>query len=71
MNCENPSKIYVVGNKIVSMLSGSWRVMKKKGGKYEGNLHYVIENKWRKNVRFSPFHDVDENKRVKPFFPRC
>jgi hypothetical protein len=41
------------------------------GGKNEGNLHYVIENKYRKNVRFSPFQDVIETKRVIVFFPRC
>jgi hypothetical protein len=32
------------------------------GGKNEGIFHYVIENKWWKNVRNRPFHYVDENK---------
>jgi len=36
---------------------------KNAGGKNEGIFHYVIENKWWKNVRDRPFHYVDENKR--------
>jgi hypothetical protein len=35
---------------------------KNAGGKYEGNLHYVIENTYRKNVRNMPLHYVYENK---------
>ena len=35
---------------------------RKKGVKNEGNPRYVIENTYRKNVRFQPFHDIDENK---------
>jgi hypothetical protein len=35
---------------------------KNAGGKNEGIFHYVIENKWRKNVRNRPFHYVDEKK---------
>jgi hypothetical protein len=31
-------------------------------GKNEGIFHYVIENKWCKNVRNRSFHYVDENK---------
>ena len=42
--------------------TGRVRGRKNAGGKNEGNLQYVIENKWRKNVRFRPSHDVDENK---------
>jgi hypothetical protein len=34
---------------------------KKRGGKNEGNLHYVIENTWSKNVRTSPLHYIAEN----------
>ena len=30
------------------------------GGKNEGNFHYVVENKWIKNVRNQPFHYVIE-----------
>jgi hypothetical protein len=35
---------------------------KNAGGKNEGIFHYVIENKWWKNVRNRPFHYVDEKK---------
>jgi hypothetical protein len=35
---------------------------KKRGGKNEGIFHYVIENKWWKNVRNRPFHYVNEKK---------
>jgi len=45
------------------------RVAKKRGGGNEGNLHYVIENKWRKNVRFLAFHYVIENTRDMVAFP--
>ncbi len=38
------------------------RLRKNAGGKNEGIFHYVIENKWWKNVRNRPFHYVDENK---------
>jgi hypothetical protein len=44
-----------------------WR--KNAGGKNEGNLHYVIENKWIKNVCFQPFHYVVENKLVMVALP--
>jgi hypothetical protein len=44
-----------------------WR--KNAGGKNEGNLHYVIENTWIKNVRFPAFHYVNENKRPIVGFP--
>ena len=36
------------------------RAPKNAGEKNEGNLHYVIENKWIKNVRNRPFHYVIE-----------
>jgi hypothetical protein len=39
------------------------------GGKNEGKFHYVVENKWIKNVRFRPFHYIIENKLVKVAFP--
>jgi hypothetical protein len=35
---------------------------KNAGGKYEGIFHYVIENKWWKNVRNGSFHYVHEKK---------
>jgi hypothetical protein len=42
-----------------------------KGGLKNGApLLQVIENTYSKNARFSPLHDVHENKRVKPFSPR-
>jgi hypothetical protein len=44
---------------------------KTRGGGNEGNLHYVIENKWRKNVRKRAFHYVDENKKHRGRFPLC
>jgi hypothetical protein len=47
------------------------RVVKKKVVKIAVKIPQVIENTYRKNVRFSPLHDVHENKRVKPFSPRC
>ena len=56
---ENFAKIYVIENKIVM----SFRVAEQRknaGGKNEGIFHYVIENKWCKNVRKQPFHYVDE-----------
>ena len=43
----------------------------KKGSKNEGMSRYVVENTCRKNVLFSPLHDVYENKRVKSISPRC
>jgi hypothetical protein len=51
----------VIETKTVSLwlLAGS---EKTRGGKYEGIFHYVIENKWWKNVRNQPFHYVHEKK---------
>jgi hypothetical protein len=43
----------------------------KKGPQNEGKSHDVIENKWRKNVSFTVFHDVVEKKQVIDFRPRC
>jgi hypothetical protein len=34
-------------------------------------FHDVVENKWRKNVRFKPLHDVIENERLMLLTPRC
>jgi hypothetical protein len=42
----------------------------KKGGEFGRKFFYVIENIWRKNVRGSPFHDVDEKKLLTVAFPR-
>jgi hypothetical protein len=36
------------------------RAPKNAGGGNEGNLHYVVENKWIKNARNRPFHYVIE-----------
>jgi hypothetical protein len=44
---------------------------KNAGGKYAGNLHYVDENKCRKNVRKQAFHYVIEKKLVIANFPLC
>jgi hypothetical protein len=42
---------------------------KNAGGNNEGNLHYVIEDKCRKNVRYWAFHYIIENKRPIGIFP--
>jgi len=47
------------------------RVVKKKRVEIEEKVLQVIENTYRKNVHFSPLHDIHENKQVNPFFPRC
>jgi len=61
INSENRAKIYLIEIKTVrSLLLTGQR--KNAGGKNEGIFHYVIENKWWKNVRNGPFHYVDENK---------
>jgi hypothetical protein len=44
-------------------------VAKKRGPQNEGKFHYVVENKYRKNVSFQDFHDVVETNRVIVFFP--
>jgi len=61
INRENPPKSYIIEIKAVSSFLGG-RSRKNAGGKNEGIFHYVIENKWRKNVRNRPFHYVDEKK---------
>ena len=59
INSENHAKIYIIETNIVRLiLVAGWR--KNAGGKNEGIFHYVIENKWCKNVRKQPFHYVDE-----------
>jgi hypothetical protein len=70
MNCENLAKIYVAENKIVNQISVA-SVIGKTPPKMGGRSRNVVENKCRKNVHFSPLHDVDEKERVKPFSPRC
>jgi hypothetical protein len=64
------AKIQLIEIKRVNSIS-LLLVFKNAGGKNEGNLHYVVENKWRKNVRFPPFQDVIETKRDRVAFPRC
>ena len=61
INSENLAKIYVIETKTVSSFLAAGQ-RKNAGGKNEGICHYVIENKWWKNVRNRPFHYVDENK---------
>ena len=41
------------------------------GGKNEGMFNYVVENKYRKNVRFMAFHYITEKTRVIVVFPLC
>jgi len=61
INSEDPPNAYIIEIKAVSsFLAG--RSRKNAGGKYEGNLHYVVENKRRKNARKGALHYVDENK---------
>jgi hypothetical protein len=55
--------------KLKDLIVPGGRVANKRGGKNEGNLHYVIENKWRQNVRFTAFHYVIENKKAILAFP--
>jgi hypothetical protein len=47
------------------------RATKKRGPQNEGKFHYVVENKWRKNVSLWACQDVDENKGVIVIFPKC
>ena len=63
-------KVQLIENKAVNYVASS-PAGKNAGGKNEGNLHYVIENTWRKNARNPPFHYVNENKLVTAFFPLC
>jgi hypothetical protein len=60
INNENLPKMYINENKTLSKILVAGR-RKNAGGKNEGIFHYVIENKWWKNVRKQPFHYVDEN----------
>jgi hypothetical protein len=39
----------------------SRRSKKTRGAENGGDYHYVIENKWIKNVRNRPYHYIDEN----------
>jgi hypothetical protein len=68
MNRKDSSKMYLNERKAVSSFLLT-RSRKNAGGKNEGNLHYVIENTWIKNVRIRAFHYVDENKRDIVAFP--
>jgi hypothetical protein len=56
---KNPAKRYIIEIKTVTsfVMAGE---RKNAGGKYEGIFHYVIENKWWKNVRKRPFLYVIE-----------
>jgi hypothetical protein len=56
---ENPVKAYIIEIKEVSSLPVAGQ-QKNAGGKYDGILHYVVENKWWKNVRKRPLHYVIE-----------
>jgi hypothetical protein len=59
MENENLEILYIVENKLVNLIRmAKWQ--KNAGGKYAGNLHYVIENKWRQNIRNQAFHYVVE-----------
>jgi len=60
-NGQNLAAIDIIETKTVSvrLVEGGG---KNAAGKYEGIFHYVIENKWWKNVRNRPFHYVYEKK---------
>jgi phosphopantothenate synthetase len=59
MDSENRARIYIVENKIVNLIRMvKW--LKNAGGENAGNLHYVVENKCRKNARKRSFHYVIE-----------
>jgi hypothetical protein len=58
-NSQKLARIYVIEiTRVIYAGAAKWR--KNAGGKNEGNLHYVIENKWSKNVRNWPLHYVIE-----------
>ena len=59
INSENLAKIYIIENKTLSQILVAGQ-RKNAEGKNDGIFHYVIENKWWKNVRKQPFHYVDE-----------
>ena len=57
---EYLEKLYLIEkNKVISFESNGLR--KNAGGKYEGKSHYVIEKKYRRNVRNRPRHYMHEN----------
>ena len=58
-NGQNLAAIDIIETKTVSvrLVEGGG---KNAAGKYEGIFHYVIENKWWKNVGFLLSRDVDE-----------
>jgi hypothetical protein len=67
---QNLAKLYAIEFKRVnSSVVNGWQ--KNAGGKKEGNVHYVIENKCRKYVRNQAFHYVNENKQDRVAFPLC
>ena len=70
MNSGILAKTYIIENMTVIRFSMAG-VAEKKGVRNGPHIPQVIENTCRKNVNFSPLHDVDENKRVKVFSPRC
>ena len=47
------------------------RVTKKRGADFRYRSRNVIENTYRKNVTFLPYHDISENKRDIGLLPRC
>jgi hypothetical protein len=63
------SKIYPTHNNVVTEFVGI--AVAKKRVKKRGNSPHVIENTCRKNVNFSPFQDIYENKGLMHGFPRC
>jgi hypothetical protein len=58
---ENLAKTYAVEITRVSLYAVA-RPTKKRWPQNEGKFHYVIENKWRKNVSLWACQDVYENK---------
>jgi hypothetical protein len=55
------AKMEVIESKLFTRNLGAGRWQEKKGTKNAEYSRYLIENKWCKNVSFSPLHDVHEN----------
>jgi hypothetical protein len=56
---KNLAKSYAIEtNAVIGFLVMGQRKMR--GGENEGIFHYVIENKWWKNVRNRPLHYINE-----------
>jgi hypothetical protein len=71
MNGENRTKTYLIETKPCTRFPLAMIAREKRELKNAPQSRNVIENTCRKNVRFMPLHDVDENTQVKRVSPRC